>query len=48
MTASLLELTPALERSALDGGGPALFQALLNQCSPSASALTAGVVVEVM
>jgi hypothetical protein len=48
MTESSLELTPTLERSALDGGGPALFQALVNQCSLSRSELAAGVVVEVM
>lgn len=41
-------LEPALERSALDGGGPALFQTLVSQCSTAGAALTAGLVVEVL
>jgi hypothetical protein len=48
MTARRPELDSTLERSALDGGGPALFQALVTQGSRAASDVTAGVVVEVM
>jgi len=48
MTASLRGQESALERSALDGGGPALLHTLVTQCSPSSPGVTAGVVVEVM
>jgi hypothetical protein len=47
-TAASPALDSALERSALDGGGPALFQALVSQVVRAAPDLTAGVVVEVM
>jgi hypothetical protein len=42
------QLDSTLERSALDGGGPALFQTLVTRCLAAAEQVTAGVVVEVM
>jgi hypothetical protein len=47
-TAASPALDSALERSALDGGGPALFQALVSQGFRATPDVTAGVVVEVM
>jgi len=47
-TAALLGLESALERAALDGGGPALFQTLITHCPPAAPQPAAGVVVEVL
>jgi hypothetical protein len=47
-TAALLDLESTLERSALDGGGPALFQTLITHCPSAALPPVAGVVVEVL
>jgi hypothetical protein len=48
MTAASPTLDSMLERSALEGGGPALFQTLVTRGSSAAPEVTAGVVVEVM
>ena len=47
MTTPVDGIEPALERSALDGGGPALLQTLVARSASSPNP-TAGVVVEVM
>ena len=47
-TEALLGLDSTLERAALDGGGPALFQTLVSHCPPAAPLPAAGVVVEVL
>lgn len=47
-TATVPGLESTLERSALDGGGPALLQTLITHCPPAAPQPTAGVVVEVL
>ena len=47
-TEALLGLESTLERSALDGGGPALLQTIITHCSPAAPQPAAGVVVEVL